>query len=227
MIHNISGKDRDYDTVFFDFDGTIADSGEGCVNAVRHMFSCIGMEENDEKRLLAFVGPPVKRHLMQSYGFDDQQAAEAYTHFSSYYRIKGVKQCRLFPGIEDALRRIQASGKTLYVATSKQEYMARDLIGQYGLASYFDDIFGASHASGISDKTQVLQDAARRLGGLPQNAAMVGDRYHDIEGAKAVGLDSIGVLYGYGDEDELIKAQSDYLVDSIDDLVQMLGGTKK
>jgi phosphoglycolate phosphatase len=227
MIHNISGKDRRYDTVFFDFDGTIADSGEGCVNAVRHMFSSIGMEENDEKRLLAFVGPPVKHHLKDCYGFDDQQAAEAYAHFSSYYRSKGLKECRLFSGIEDALKRIRAAGKTMYVATSKQEYMARKLLGEFGLASYFDRIFGADHENGISNKAQVLQNAVNVLGGLPQNAVMVGDRYHDIEGAKAVGLDSIGVLYGYGDEDELTKAGSDYLVDSINDLAQMLGGTNE
>jgi len=227
MIHNISGKDRCYDTVFFDFDGTIADSKEGCVNAVRHMFSSIGMEENDEKRLLAFVGPPVRHHLMECYGFDTEQAADAYAHFSAYYRSKGLKECGLFPGIEDALRIIKASGKTLYIATSKQEYMAHHLLGEFGLAQYFDEIFGADHENGISNKAQVLQNAIKRLGSTPQNAVMVGDRYHDIEGAKTVGLDTIGVLYGYGDEDELTKAGSDYLADSIDDLAQMLGGTNK
>ncbi len=227
MIHNISGKDSYYNTVFFDFDGTIADSGEGCVNAVRHMFSSIGMEENDEKRLLAFVGPPIKHHLMQCYGFNESKATEAYKHFSTYYRSKGLKQCRLFSGIEDALRLIKASGKTLYIATSKQEYMAHHLLKEFGLLEYFSIVFGADHEHGISDKTQVLQNALRLLGGLPKNAVMVGDRYHDIEGAKTVGLDTIGVLYGYGDEDELTKAGSDYLVDSIDDLAQMLGGTNQ
>ncbi len=225
MIHNISGKDKRYDTVFFDFDGTIAESGEGCINAVRHMFKNIGMEENDNKRLLAFIGPPIKQHLTQCYGFGEQQADEAYAFFSEYYRSKGVKECRLYPGIEDALGRIKASGKALYVATSKQEYMAHKLIGEFGLTSYFDDIFGADHKSGISDKTQVLQSAKKRLARNLQNAVMVGDRYHDIDGAKAVGIDAIGVLYGYGDEDELTLAGSDYLADSVCDLAQMLGRT--
>lgn len=227
MIHNISGKDRRYDTIFFDFDGTIADSIEGCVNAVRHMFSCIGMEENDERRLQAFVGPPVRHHLKECYGFDDKKIDEAYAHFSAYYRSKGLKQCRLFPGIEDALKRIKASGKTLYIATSKQESMAHHLMGVFGLTEYFDKIFGADHENGISNKAQVLQNAIERLGDMPRNAVMVGDRYHDIEGGKAMGLDTIGVLYGYGDEEELTKAGSDYLADSIDDLVQMLGGTNE
>lgn len=227
MIHNISGKDRCYDTIFFDFDGTIADSIEGCVNAVRHMFSCIGMEESDEKRLQAFVGPPVKHHLMQCYSFSEQQANHAYKFFLEYYLDKGVNQCRLFSGITDALRRIKESGKTLYVATSKKESMACDLIDKYELTPYFKDIFGADHDNGISNKAQVLQNAVKRLGHIPPDAVMVGDRYHDIEGAKAVGIDTVGVLYGYGDENELTKAGCDYLADSIDDLVQMLGGTNE
>lgn len=103
--------------------------------------------------------------------------------------------------------------------------MAHHLLGEFGLAQYFDEIFGADHENGISNKAQVLQNAIKRLGSTPQNAVMVGDRYHDIEGAKTVGLDTIGVLYGYGDEDELTKAGSDYLADNIDDLAQMLGGT--
>lgn len=224
MIHHISGIDRLYDTVFIDFDGTIADTCEGISNAVRHMFSCIGMEENDPKNILAFIGPPIKHHLMERYGFSEQQAADAYTHFLAYYREKGLLESRLFPGIKDVILQIKASGKTLYIATSKPEWMAHKLLGEFDLIQHFHGLFCANHENGIFEKTQVLQNAFKLLKQAPQNAVMVGDRYHDIEGAKAVGIDSIGVLYGYGDDAELTEAGSDYLVDTVRDLAQLLGG---
>lgn len=226
MIHHISGKDRLYDTVFMDFDGTIADTCEGILKAVTHMFSRIGMEEHDEKELYKFIGPPVKHHLMDYYGFDEQRAIDAYAYFREYYRETGLYESRLYPGIEDALTGIKALGKTLCIATSKPEIMARTLIEKFGLVRYFDGIFCADHENGIYNKTQVLLKGFERLGGKPQSALMVGDRYHDIEGAKAVGIDSAGVLYGYGDFDELTGAGSDYLVDTPDDLVRLLEGEK-
>jgi phosphoglycolate phosphatase len=227
MIHHISGTDRIYDTVFIDFDGTIADTCEGIVKAVHHMFTCIGMVENDESELLKFIGPPVLHHLTDYYGFSEQKASDAYAHFREYYCETGLFQSRLYPGIEDAIRCIKALGKTLCVATSKPDIMARTLIEKFNLIQYFDGIYCADHKNGIYNKTQVLQNAFKHLGHTPQNAVMVGDRYHDIEGAKSVGIDSIGVLYGYGDYDELTKAGSDYLVDTTCDLVQLLGGKKQ
>ncbi len=227
MIHRISGADRIYDTVFMDFDGTIADTCEGIVHGVHHMFSCMDMEEADEKKLLAFIGPPIKQHLMECYGFNEQQADKGYEHFAEYYIEKGLLQSRPYPGIKDALRRIRAAGKTLYIASSKREWMACKLLEEFDLKQYFDGIFCADHENGISTKIQVLRSAFARLETVPQSAVMVGDRYHDIEGAKAVGLDSIGVLYGYGAYDELTAAGCDCLVDTPDDLVRLLEGDKQ
>ena len=224
MIHHISGVHKIYDTVFMDFDGTIADTCEGILKAVNFMFSRIGMEKNDEKELLLFIGPPVKQHLMDRYGFHEQQAIDAYAHFREYYCETGLYESRLFPGVEDAIKGIKALGITLCVATSKPEIMARTLLEKFGLVPYFDGIFCAVLEKGLVSKTQVLQYGFECLGGKPQSAVMVGDRYHDIDGAKAVGIDSIGVLYGYGHYDELTEAGSDYLVDTPDDLVRLLEG---
>lgn len=226
MIVNISGADKIYDTVFMDFDGTIADTCEGILKAVKFMFSRIGMEENDEKELYKFIGPPVKHHLMDYYGFHEQQAIDAYAHFREYYRDTGLFESRLFPGVEDAIKNIKALGKTVCVATSKPDIMARTLLEKFNLVPYFDGIFCAIHEKGIVDKTQVLLYGFECLGGKPQSAVMVGDRYHDIDGAKAVGIDSIGVLYGYGHYDELTAAGCDYLVDTPEDLVRLLKGEK-
>lgn len=224
MIHYISGKDEKYEAVFIDFDGTIADTGEGIVKAVRHMFSCIGMEESDEARLRAFIGPPVKHHLMACYGFGDELASQAYACFIGYYSEHGLYQSRAFPGVKDALGRIRESGKKLYVATSKREWMTRELLERFNLTRCFHGIFCADHENGISSKAQVLQRAFELLGKKPRRAVMVGDRCHDVQGARTVGIDSAGVLYGYGSFAELSGAGCDYIVETTCELAQFLGG---
>ena len=104
MIHNITGKDsRVYKDVFIDLDGTITESGEGCMNAARYMFKKAGYEENDEVRIRAFVGPPVKHHLINAYGFPEEEAARIYAYYREYYLSKGMYESRLYNGIEDAL----------------------------------------------------------------------------------------------------------------------------
>ncbi len=226
MIENITGKDHaSYQSVFIDLDGTITESGLGCMNAVRYMFEKIGYDENDESRIRSFVGPPIKRHLIQAFGFSEERAAETYAYYREYYLEKGIHESWLYAGIEDALRAIRASGRTLYVATSKPEIMALPILERDGLLDLFAGVFGARHEDGIFDKTQVLQSAVMRLGGAPPQAVMVGDRHHDILGGQAVGFGTIGVLYGYGDRRELLDAGPDFIIDSVADLEAMLGSS--
>ena len=227
MIDNITGKDyREYKAVFIDLDGTITESGQGCMNAVRYMFDKVGYEENDEARIRSFVGPPIKKHLIDAFGFSEERAAATYAYYREYYLDKGIHESWLYDGIEKALHAIKASGKALYIATSKPEAMALPILERYGLLPLFDEVFGARHEEGIYDKTQVLQHGVSRLGSAPANAVMVGDRCHDIIGGRAVGFDTIGVLYGYGDRKELLEAGPDFIIDSVADLCAMLGETK-
>lgn len=224
MIHNISGNDSGvYKAVFIDLDGTITESGEGCMNAVRYMFEKAGYEEHDETRIRAFVGPPIKLHLINAYGFSEEEAANIYAYYREYYLSKGIYESRLYDGIQDALRAIKSSGKALYIATSKPEVMAIPILERYGLLDLFDAVFGARHEEGIFDKTQVLEYAMRSLGGVPAGSVMVGDRSHDILGGRAVGIDTAGVLYGYGDREELMDCNPDFLVDTTADLADLLG----
>ena len=225
MIHRLSGKDHSvYTTAFLDFDGTILKSGEGVVNAVRYMFSRLDMSIPDEQEMFKFVGPPIKHHMTSVYGMDALQAEKAYMLFREYYNDKGVYESYLYDGITDVLEALRCSGQKLYIATCKQEPTLRDLLDKYEILDLFDDAFGAWHDQGIYDKTQVLQNGFRRIGGHPDHAVMVGDRYYDIEGGKAVGLDTAGVLYGYGDRNELSDAGADYLLDNVEDIAALLGG---
>jgi phosphoglycolate phosphatase len=227
MIDNITGQDSAaYRAVFIDLDGTITESGEGCMNAVRYMFDKAGYEERDEARIRSFVGPPIRLHLIHAFGFSEEDAARTYAYYREYYLSKGIYESRLYDGIEDALRAVKASGKALYIATSKPEVMSLPILERYGLLGLFDAVFGARHEEGIFDKTQVLQHAMHRLGGVPDGSVMVGDRSHDILGGRAVGIGTVGVLYGYGDRKELMDCDPDYLVDTTADLAALLGASQ-
>lgn len=222
MIKNITGKRNQYSSVFIDLDGTITDSAEGCMNGVRHMFKNIGYNDYDEKELKAFVGPPVKKHLIREYGFSEQHAGEAYAYYKDYYINKGIYENRLYGGIIEAISIIKQSGKSVYIATAKPEQQARIVLEHFRISNLFTDIFAAQHELGIYDKNEILEYAVKRLGGAP-DSVMVGDRFYDIIGGKHVGFDTIGVLYGYGDAKELIGAGCDFTADSPADLAVFLG----
>jgi len=222
MIRNLTGKEHAYGSVFFDLDGTITASGEGCLNGVRYMFQRIGAAENDENRLKAFIGPSVKRHLQRYYGFSEQETENAYKYYREYYTTKGIFENRLYEGIREAIENIRNSGKAVYVATSKPEYQAIQILERFDMLNLFSGVFAAKHEIGVFEKDEVLEGAVAALGDV-KDAVMVGDRSYDILGGKHVGFDTVGVLYGYGDLNELTEAGCDYIVDSVQDLSELLG----
>jgi phosphoglycolate phosphatase len=222
MIRNLSGKSNKYRSVFFDLDGTVTDSGEGCLSGVRYMFKSIGYKDYDEKKLKGFIGPAVKKHLMGEYGFSEERAGEAYVFYKDYYTNKGMYENKLYAGIIEAVGIIKRSGKTVYIATSKPESQALKVLEHFGVRDMFSDVFAARHELGIYDKKEVLGRAVKKLGGAP-DSIMVGDRYFDIIGGRYVGFDTIGVLYGYGEAEELTRAGCDFTADSTADLAVFLG----
>lgn len=225
MIKSLTGKQYgNYKTVFFDLDGTLLKSGEGIINAVNYMFERIGMKENDEKRLRAFIGPPVKHHLKDTYGMDEQQSTKAYGLFCEYYHEKGVHESCLYDGVEDMIKTLHKLGIKLHIATGKRETMISPILSRHGLLDYFSGLFGAWIDKGIYNKTQILRNAISRLGALPGDSIIIGDRNHDIIGGRAVGLDTAGVLYGYGDYQELANAGCDYIVKKVADIPKLAGG---
>ena len=228
MIRSLTDKDTtQYKTIFFDLDGTVTESGEGCMNGVKYMLEKIEHPPISQTELRAFLGPPMELHLMDEYGFNRSDAAGAYTFYKEYYETKGMYENRLFNGIQDMLIQLKRSGKTAYIATSKPEHLAVSILDWLGVLDLFANVFGARHDLGIYGKTQVLKRAVDTLGEAPQNPVMVGDRYLDAVGARDVGFDIIGVLYGYGDLEELVSAKCDYIVDSVSDLSMLLGRDDK
>jgi phosphoglycolate phosphatase len=223
MIEVIRGKTQRFQHVFFDLDGTVTESGPGILNALHYMMERAGIREEDETRLNSFIGPPVTKQLKKLYGFTEAQAQEAYAFYREYYTQKGMYESRLYDGITAALEEIRRSGKRVYLATAKPEFLAIPILKHFGITGLFDRVFSVRREEGIFDKLQVLEDAARTLGRIP-GPVMVGDRSYDIEGGRAVGYATAGVLYGYGGREELIAAGCDYLLDSVEDLTAFLGG---
>ena len=227
MITRLTEKKGYYDTIFFDLDGTLIESGPGVMNAIRHMFTKIGYPKPDETQMRAFIGPPIAHYLVEAYGFSAADAQAAYRHFRSYYAERGILECSLYPDIENVLDALSDAGKTMYIATSKPEHQAVSMLKRMDLFDLFAGIFGGVHNEGVFTKDEVLMRAASLIGNVPAHAVMVGDRHHDVLGAQHIGLDTIGVLYGYGSFDELKEAGCDMIAEIPGDLPELLMEDKR
>lgn len=224
MINNITGFDMSkIDTVFLDLDGTVSRSGTSCKNGVKYMFDKIGHRQVEGAELNAFVGPTIKVHLSEAYGFSEADAADAYVFYREYYDGIGIFESTMYDGITDAIENMRAAGKTVYIATLKPEDQAKQILQMYGITHLFADIFGARHDLGIVHKKMVLERAVQIIGETPKNAVMVGDRNHDVFAGAHIGFGTVGVLYGYGEYEELFGAGCDIIVDSVSDLDILLG----
>ena len=196
--------------ILFDLDGTLTDPGMGITNSVAHALSHFGITVTDRTQLYRFIGPPLMDSFMEYYGFTEEQATEAVRVYREYFADKGWAENTVYEGIEAMLSELVAVGKTLLVATSKPQV----------LAHYFTHICGvALQAPRGYSKADVIREALSLAGVTDLSAAvMVGDRHHDIDGAKAVGISSVGVLYGYGDREEHEAAGADAIAESVAEL---------
>ena len=212
-----------YDTVLFDLDGTLTDPGEGITNSVDFALSKYGIETKDKRELYKFIGPPLKDSFMKYYGFDEVKAEEAIAFYREYFRDRGIFENRVYDDVEDMLTKLYADGKTIVLATSKPEEFALRILEHFGLRKYFSVIAGASMDSSRSKKGDVIAYALSMCENIDKNTTiMIGDREHDIIGAKENDLKSIGVLYGYGDENELKTAGADYIVSTPKDILKLI-----
>jgi len=205
-----------YDVILFDLDGTLTDPGEGITNSVAHALRKFGVEVPERTELYKFIGPPLHESFMAYYGFDRDKAMLAVGYYREYYRDRGIWENRVYDGVEDLLRALKQAGKTLLVATSKPEGFSRQILEHFGLIRFFDFLAGANMDGTRTKKAEVIAHALSSCGLSPaSNIVMVGDREHDVLGANALGLDSIGVLFGYGDRPELERAGATHIAATV------------
>ncbi|MDL2225251.1 HAD family hydrolase [Eubacteriales bacterium OttesenSCG-928-M02] len=216
--------------ILFDLDGTLSDPKVGITKSVQYALSQFGIEENADA-LTPFIGPPLRDSFMNFYGFSPPQAEEAVAHYRVYYEKQGMGENTLYPGIKPMLEALKEKEATLFLATSKPWAYAEQILKDFSIHSLFSFIGGSEMDGTRSDKAEVIAHVlhmAQLLGYMdtpdPAPCIMVGDRSHDILGAKKNHMDSIGVLFGYGDEEELTSAGATYIVDSVQALSILLSG---
>ena len=203
--------------VIFDLDGTLTDSGPGIMKAGQYALRAFGIER-DWRELSFFVGPPLSETFARFVSAENADAAVA--KFREYYQQDGWLDNAPFPGVPEMLQGLRDAGCKLYVATSKPEAMAVRVLEHFGLSGYFEAVCGAPEGDPEAGKKVNVVKAALRSARCtePGRAVMVGDRRHDVQGAGLAGLETVGVLYGYGSREELSAAGADFLAADLDEL---------
>ena len=208
-----------WETIIFDLDGTLTDSAEGITNSVKLVMEHFGLPVPGMDVLRTFVGPPLHGMFVQ-YGVPEDRVEEAIQVFRSRYLTIGKYENKPYPGVPEMLQALKDAGHTLYVATSKPEPQAIDIIKHFELDKYFDCICGASLDQSRVDKEEVLRYLLDRApGGMP---VMVGDTFYDVEGAKALGIPTIGVSWGYGSVKAMEDAGALTIVNTVNELQKVL-----
>ncbi|MBD3948202.1 HAD hydrolase-like protein [Tuanshanicoccus lijuaniae] len=212
-----------YQTILFDLDGTITESAPGIIASIRHAMDTLQLPALDESTLNLFIGPPLTYSFKTYAQLDDETAQLATKIYRERYNTIGLYESTLYDGIESILQQLKVAGKRLYIATAKPEPLARRILAHYQLDRYFDDIVGATFDGVVATKEQVIELALSSNPNIdPKTAVMIGDRHHDMEGARQHHIEAIGVLYGYGDRDELIQAGATHIVDVPQDLLKLM-----
>lgn len=204
-----------YQNLLFDLDGTLTDPGLGITNSVMYALKKFGVEVSDRASLYRFIGPPLMDSFREFFGFSDEDGAQAVRYYREYFSRQGLFENEVYDGVPALLARLKQRGRTLIVASSKPEVYVVEILKHFDLYDYFDLVAGATMDPSRSQKADVIRYALARAGiGDPSSALMIGDRKHDILGARENGLDALGVLFGYGSREELKAAGAAWLAET-------------
>ena len=209
--------------ILFDLDGTLTDPKIGITKSVQYALKKCGIEVENTDDLCPFIGPPLRNSFKKFYGFNDAGAENAIAFYREYFSKKGIYENTIYEGVREMLQELKTSHKTLILATSKPTVYAIKILKYFDIYEYFTFISGSELDGSRSKKSEVIRYA------IEQNETsdlskiiMVGDREHDIIGAKDIGILSVGVLFGYGDYDELQKTGADFIVSNTKELAVKL-----
>ena len=204
-----------YETILFDLDGTLTDSGLGITRAVQYALGQMGYEVPPRESLFSFIGPPLHRSFQNRCGMDEETSLEAVRQFRVYYnQMGGILENEVYPGVRELLAELKKAGKRLIIATSKPQAAAELVMHHFGLDEWVPEIIGGTDDFRRNTKGKVIAWALREHGVDPATAVMVGDREHDIQGAAENSLPAIGITWGYGDRAELENAGAKAVFDT-------------
>lgn len=214
---------KNYKYILFDLDGTITDPKIGITKSVAYALQCFGIEVDDLDTLCKFIGPPLRDSFMEYYGFSEADANLAVEKYREYFGVTGLYENTVYDGMEMLLQSLRNQEMTLIIATSKPTVYATRILDHFGLLKYFAFVAGSELNGDRSKKAEVIKYALEQnhiedLSGV----IMIGDREHDILGAKQVGISSLGVLFGYGNRNELEKAGADFIANAVNEIGHLL-----
>lgn len=212
--------------LLFDLDGTLTDPRVGITTCVQYALHSFGIEEPDLTKLEPFIGPPLRESFMKFYGFSAEQAEEAVAKYRERFQDTGIFENEVYEGIPQMLRTLQSKGVFLAVASSKPQVYVERILDHFDLRKYFSVIVGSELDGSRENKDEVVLEALNRLFAYKpirkEKVYMIGDRSYDVEGARAMGVESVGVTYGFGSLEELKAAKADYIVRSVEELGEFL-----
>lgn len=214
---------KSYSIILFDLDGTLTDSSQGIINSIIYALEKYDINDYDMPLLRKFLGPPLHESFEKFMGFDNEKSLQAVKLYREYFSSKGLLENEVYGGVNNLLQNLKENGKTLIVATSKPQQFTDKIMEHFDLAKYFDFIAGSNMDTTRSKKAEVIEYALSECNIKDKSkVVMIGDRAEDMVGAQSVGIDSIGVEYGYGTFDELKNAGATYIVETVDELKKLL-----
>lgn len=212
--------------LLFDLDGTLTDPKVGITTCVQYALKAFGIEENNLDKLEPFIGPPLKDSFMQFYHMNSEQADAAVEKYRERFQDIGLFENEVYIGIPEMLKKLQKKGMHLAVASSKPTVYVERILEHFGIKQYFEVVVGSELDGRRVNKDEVVSEALHQLFGEGtiehDKVYMIGDRKFDVEGARAQGVESVGVSYGYGSLEELQEAGADYIVESPGELIYFL-----
>jgi phosphoglycolate phosphatase len=210
-------------SIFFDLDGTVCDPCEGIVRCLQYALKQLGHAIPPDAQLLRYIGPPLYDSFAALLNSNDAQLIKrAVESYRERFDSIGMFENSVYPGITDLLAGLHPGHYRRYVVTTKPTVFARKILSHFGLAADFLNIYGSELDGSRADKSDLIAHVLEREQIIPTETVMIGDREHDIQGAIANGVRPIGVLWGYGSREELIRAGATLLCETPQSLLAHL-----
>lgn len=212
-----------YKYLFFDLDGTVTESAEGIINSVAYALEKLGIPVENKETLRCFIGPPLSESFREFYKLSEEDIQRGVLYYREYYPDKGIFENKLYDGIAELLEKLSKTEYKIILATSKPEPFAVRILDYFGISQYFDLIVGSTFDKKRMGKTDVLEYALKMCDDPDRSEClMIGDRKHDVIGARDVGIDCAYVLYGYGSREEAEEYSAEYIIDDMAKLEEFL-----
>ena len=210
----------DYQNVLFDLDGTLTDPREGITRSIQFGLRKMGIDEPDLSKLEHFIGPPLLQAFMATYGFDEAKAWEAMGYYRERFAVTGLYENEVFEGVMPLLEELVGQGRQLFIATSKPQIYAREIARHFDFAKHFKVIYSSELDGTRTNKVELIRYLMAEQGLDPAHTLMIGDRKHDLIGARDNGMDAAAVGYGFGSFEELNAFAPKYHFETLAELHQ-------